>query len=119
MEFKSNIPIYLQVIDDLKKQIITGELALGERLLSTRELAVKYRINPNTASRVYSEMELMGISFTKRGLGTFVTEDRAVFESIKREMAQTAVIEYITEMKELGYTKEAMIQAIEDYFKGE
>lgn len=117
MEFKANIPIYLQVIDDLKKQIVSRELQLGDRLPSTRELAIKYQINPNTAARVYSEMELMGISFTKRGLGTFVTEDASIYERIKKEMAQFCIEEYVTEMKELGYDKDAMIQAIEEYFE--
>lgn len=117
MEFKANVPIYLQVIDDIKKQIVTGELALGDKLPSTRELAVRYQINPNTAVRVYNEMELDGLTFTKRGLGTFVTEDMGKYESIKREMAQFRIVEYVSEMRELGYEKEEMIRAIEDYFE--
>lgn len=117
MEFKANVPIYLQVIDDIKKQIVTGDLALGDKLPSTRELAVRYQINPNTAVRVYNEMELEGLTFTKRGLGTFVTEDVGKYESIKKEMAQFRIAEYVSEMKELGYEKEEMIRAIEDWFE--
>ena len=90
MEFKANVPIYLQVIDDIKKQIVTGDLALGDKLPSTRELAVRYQINPNTAVRVYNEMELEGLTFTKRGLGTFVTEDVGKYESIKKESEEIA-----------------------------
>jgi DNA-binding transcriptional regulator YhcF (GntR family) len=66
LEFKNNIPIYLQVIDDIKHKIVLGELNLGDKLPSTRELAVMYQINPNTAVRVYNEMELMGLCFTKQ-----------------------------------------------------
>lgn len=117
MEFKANVPIYLQVINDIKKQILCGQIALGEKLPSTRELAVKYQINPNTAVRVYNEMELEGICFTKRGLGTFVTEEQEKYESMKKEMAQVRIVEYVNEMKELGYTRETMIRAIEDYFE--
>ena len=117
MDFKANVPIYLQVISDIKKQIVCGQLALGEKLPSTRELAVKYQVNPNTAVRVYNEMELEGLCFTKRGLGTFVTEDREKYESIKMEMARIRIEEYVNEMRELGYTRETMIRAIEDYFE--
>ena len=117
VEFKANVPIYLQVIDDIKKQIVIGQLALGDKLPSTRELAVMYQINPNTAVRVYNEMELCGLTFTKRGLGTFVTEDKGKYESIKKEMAKFRIEEYVCEMKELGYEKKEMIRAIEDYFE--
>ena len=85
MEFKSNLPIYLQVIDDIKKKIITGTLPLGTKLPSSRELAIQYDINPNTAARVYNEMESLGLSYTKRGIGTFVTEDPQVIDRLKQE----------------------------------
>ena len=88
MEFENNIPIYIQVINQIKKDIITGKLPMGAKLPSTRELAVLYHINPNTAGRVYKEMELQNMCYTKRGLGTFVTEDAAVFKSMREEMAQ-------------------------------
>ena len=52
MDYKANIPIYLQVIDDIKKRILTGEIKLGDKLPSTRELAVQYTVNPNTAARL-------------------------------------------------------------------
>ena len=81
MEFENNIPIYIQVINQIKKDIITGKLPMGVKLPSTRELAVLYHINPNTAGRVYKEMELQNMCYTKRGLGTFVTEDAAVFKA--------------------------------------
>ena len=51
MEFENNIPIYIQVINQIKKDIITGKLPMGVKLPSTRELAVLYHINPNTAGR--------------------------------------------------------------------
>lgn len=117
MEFKNNSPIYLQVIDDIKHRIGSGGLRLGEKLPSTRELAVLYQINPNTAVRVYNEMEGMGICFTRRGLGTFVTEDEEKFYSIKKEMAQDYVKNYVNGMSGLGINKEEMIDYIKTYFE--
>ncbi len=117
MEFKANVPIYLQVIDDIKKKIVCGKIQLGDKLPSTRELAVAYRINPNTAVRIYNEMELLGICYTKRGLGTFVTEEQELYESMKKEMARFRIEEYVSEMKELGYDGSEMIIAVKEYLE--
>lgn len=112
MEFKSNIPIYLQVVDDIKKQIINGTINPGDKLLSTRELASAYTINPNTSMRVYSELESLGITFTRRGLGTFVSEDSKLVKRLKDEMAESLINEFINEFKSFGYTKDEVIEII-------
>ena len=114
MEFKSNLPIYLQVIDDIKKKIITGALPLGTKLPSSRELAIQYDINPNTAARVYNEMESLGLSYTKRGIGTFVTEDPQVIDRLKQlKQILTVLDEQLTGM---GYTPEEIIRLLQDYY---
>ena len=64
MEFNSALPIYLQVVTAIKRDIVTGKISLGEKLPSGRDLAIQYTINPNTASRVYKELENQGICFT-------------------------------------------------------
>ncbi len=115
MEFKSNIPIYLQVIDDIKHKIVDGSINLGDKLPSTRELAVSYQINPNTAVRVYNEMESMGLCFTKRGLGTYVSEQEELLMQIKEEMSKTIIEDFFEGMSSLGYTKEEMLEEINNY----
>ena len=70
--------------------MIQGKLLLGEKLPSTRELALQYQINPNTAVRIYKEMEQQNMCFTKRGLGTFVTEESAVVTAMREAMARIA-----------------------------
>lgn len=112
-DFNSGTPIYIQVINMLKKKMALSRLKPGDKLPSSRELAIEYSINPNTASRVYKEMELMGLCYTKRGLGTFVTEDKVVVNSIKQNMAKDYTSEYLGSMKDLGYKKEEMIKLIE------
>jgi DNA-binding transcriptional regulator YhcF (GntR family) len=106
MEFDNNIPIYIQVIQDIKKEIVRGALGLGEKLPSGRELAMKYKINPNTANRIYKEMEAEELCFTKRGLGTFVTEDIEKLKQIREEMAGTLLENFLEGMKHLGFSKE-------------
>lgn len=116
MDFKSNVPIYLQVISDIKSKIITGEIQLGSRLPSSRELAVKYQINPNTAARIYNEMELMGLSFTRRGIGTFVTEDTSVIDRLKSEQTDALVNDFITAFKNIGYSCDEIITIIKNNY---
>lgn len=113
MEYNNNLPIYLQVINQIKKDMIQGRLPMGEKLPSTRELAVQYQINPNTAVRVYKEMEQLGMCFTKRGLGTFVTEDVEVITKMKEEMAEELLESFVKEMIDLGFSKEELITIIE------
>ena len=112
MEFKSNIPIYIQVVDDIKKQIANGTIKPGDKLLSTRELAASYTINPNTSMRVYSELETEGITFTRRGLGTFISEDSNLAKRLKDEMADSLITQFIEEIKAIGYTKDDLINII-------
>lgn len=116
MDFRSNIPLYLQVMDDIKKQIISGELALGARLPSTRELAARYQINPNTAVRVYNELEAQGITFTRRGIGTFVTEDSSWKDRLRREMAETLISGLVSQLKEAGFTKQELLDTIARFY---
>lgn len=119
MEFDHNIPIYVQVIDMIKKDIIQGKLPMGAKLPSTRELAVQYHINPNTAGRIYKEMEMQNMCYTKRGLGTFVTEDAKVFAEIRQSMAENLVNGFVKEMRDLGYSKEDLIAVISVQFERE
>lgn len=113
MDFKANNPLYLQVVTDIKKKIITGKLPPGTKLPSTRELAAQYQINPNTAVRVYSQLEQEGITFIRRGIGTFVTEQEEIVMEYKTEMAESLIRELVAELKSLGLKKEEIIEVIE------
>ncbi len=117
MEFKSSIPIYQQVIDEIKGDIISGNLKPGDKLPSSRELAIKYAINPNTAARVYSEMESMGLSYTKRGIGTFVVDDHEVIQSLKQELIYRQFKELDEKLSNLGYHPEEIMEMLRDYYQ--
>lgn len=117
MEFDNNIPIYVQVINRMKKDMIRGKLPMGAKLPSTRELAVQYHINPNTAGRIYREMEMQNICYTKRGLGTFVTEDAKIFAEMREAMAQDLVNGFVKEMRDLGYSREELLAEVSGRFE--
>ncbi len=115
MNYNNETPIYLQVIHDLKKKIVQGKISPGEKLPSNRELAVLYKINQNTAARIYREMEAAGYCFTRRGIGTFISEEEKMTVNIKKEMADELLQNFIHEMKDLGYQKEEILEQITQY----
>ncbi len=112
MEFNPALPIYLQVMTAIKREIVTGTLEMGARLPSVRELAVQYAINPNTAGRVYRELENEGICFTRRGMGTFVTEDAQKVAQLKEAMADELARQYLDGMRRLGITREEALRRL-------
>lgn len=112
MEFNAALPIYLQVITMIKRDIIIGALPLGAKMPSVRDLAIQYTINPNTANRVYKELENEGICFTRRGMGTFVTEDETKVQHLKTEMAQELIHQFLDGMTQLGISEEEAILMI-------
>ena len=113
MEYNPALPIYLQVANAIKRDIVTGKLEPGAKLPSVRELAMAYTINPNTVSRVYKELEMEDVCFTRRGMGTFVTQDPEKVKTMKREMAGTLIYEFLEGMKQLGFTQEEAIKILE------
>lgn len=113
LEFNNNIPIYMQVIEKIKQDIVTGKLKPGEKMQSSREYALELGINFNTVARVYKELEMEEIVFTKRGLGTFITESADQIEDLRYGMAKKQIVSFIEGMKQIGFTKEEMIRFIE------
>ncbi len=106
MEYNAAIPIYLQVMTSIKRDIVTGKIQPGEKLPSVRDLAIQYSINPNTVSRVYRELEMEHVCFTKRGMGTFVTEDTDHVVQMREDMARGLVQEFLAGMRQLGISEE-------------
>ena len=107
MEYNTASPIYLQVINELKKRMVKGELKPGEKMPSNRELAVLFKVNQN--------MESMGLCYTKRGIGTFVSEEDDMISGLKKEMAEELVRNFMQEMEDLGFQKGDIIDRIADY----
>ena len=113
MEFNNNIPIYIQVMEKIKQDIITGKIKSGDKMPSSRDYANELGINFNTVARVYKEMEMEEILFTKRGLGTFITESTERIGNLRYEMAKIQIDTFINGMKQIGFTKKEMIKFIE------
>ncbi|HEY8531811.1 MAG TPA: GntR family transcriptional regulator [Limnochorda sp.] len=113
LDFSSTRPIYLQIVDEVKRAIARGELRPGDRIPSQRELAVQAKVNPNTVQRAYREMELLKMTETVRGEGTFVAQNPELLQSLRSEMAQEALQRFLSELRALGF-EGAEIRAMVD-----
>ncbi|GAY74777.1 GntR family transcriptional regulator [Sporolactobacillus inulinus] len=113
--FNPSVPIYLQLCERIKNRIIRGEIGIGERLPSVRELAIDVEVNPNTVQRAYRELEETGIVEKKRGQGTFVTENPAVLQRMREELKTRHIMLFVSEMREMGYTELEMLDGLKDF----
>lgn len=114
IKFDDKLPIYLQIMNYMKKIIITGEINGGDKLPSVRELSTQLKVNPNTIQRTYQELERENLVFTQRGMGTFVTEDKQIVKNLKKDMASDIIESFIHEMKGLGFSYDEIVEVVKD-----
>jgi DNA-binding transcriptional regulator YhcF (GntR family) len=117
MTFRSEAPIYLQLMDEIKGQIAAGRLAPGVKIDSIRELAARYVVNPNTVQRALLELEREGLLLTQRASGKFVTEDTLMIRNLRSTQAAERLKVFLSAMEALGFspaeTRELFIAAQE------
>ena len=112
--FDIDRPIYIQLVEQLKIHIISGMIMPGERLPSVRELALKLKVNPNTMQKALSELENLGLIYTERTNGKFVSDDKKKIEKFRLEYAKCKTKKYINDIKSLGLSMEDMINLIRE-----
>lgn len=119
IKFDDKTPIYIQVMDIIKKDIILGNLKKRNKLLSVRELSEKLQVNPNTVQRAYKELEREGIAYTQRGMGTFIVENVDIINDLKKNTARDVMEKFIDNMKSLGFKDKEIIDLVIKGLKGE
>lgn len=107
-------PIYAQLVEKIQQKIVAGELKPGEKVPSVRELATEAAVNPNTMQKALAELERIGLLYTQRTSGRFVTEDEEMICKVKQEMASKQIQVFLENMKLLGYDKEQTICIIKE-----
>ena len=112
-KFDNNIPIYIQLIEQLKIYIISGKLKSGERLPSVRDLALKTKVNPNTMQKALGELEELGLIYTERTNGKFVTDNQKLIDKYKKQYANDLSNKYFLSMQSVGFNKKETL----DYLK--
>lgn len=110
--FNNTQPIYLQIIRRLCRQVVRGELKAGTKLPSVREMAVQTGVNPNTVQRVYTELERLAIAETRRGLGSYITEDIFRLKQLREDLKSEQISSFITDMRETGFSPEEIVEGV-------
>ena len=110
--FQSNVPIYLQIIAELKRRIAAGELLPGGRVASVREMAAAFGVNPNTMQRALAELERLELIRTQRTAGRTVTEDLARIDREKRRLAQAGIDAFWQALAQLGYDRAQALELL-------
>ena len=115
----SSRPIYLQIIERVQMDIITGRYQPGDKLPSVRDLAQEAAVNPNTMQKALSELERSGVIYSQRTSGRFITEDKELIHQMKKELAAAEVSAFVAHMKQLGITPEEIRQLLAETIEEE
>lgn len=115
----SSRPIYLQILERVQMDIITGRYQPGDKLPSVRDLAQEAAVNPNTMQKALSELERSGLIYSQRTSGRFITEDKELIHQMKKELAAAEVSAFVAHMKQLGITPEEIRQLLAETIEEE
>ncbi len=110
--FSSEKPIFLQLAELIKNEIVSGKLSAGEKLKSVREYSAIYKVNPNTVQKALAELEDVGLIYTDRTNGKFVSSDIKSIEESKMQELSAKVKNFVKEMKNLGLDEKEIIKLI-------
>ena len=110
----SERPIYLQLVDRIKRQIAAGKYSPGDRFPSVRDLALEAAVNPNTMQRALAALEADGLLITSRTAGRTVTTEEGMIKAMKEQIAVEEYERFYLSMKELGYDDEGIRKFINE-----
>jgi GntR family transcriptional regulator len=116
IDFRSGIPIYIQVVERIKERIASGWLKPGTQLPTVRSLALDLRVNFNTVARAYRILDEVGIISTQQGRGTYVMEmpPPEVSEKIRQKGLKALTQRYLADASRLGASPEELDQILKD-----
>ena len=113
LDLKSGVPVYRQIIDQIRGAMAAGALATGDQLPTVRQLAVDLAINPNTVVRAYKELELGGLLETHQGTGTFISARKVSRGSAERERQLGQIVaDAVSHAGAAGFTIENLIEQL-------
>ncbi|MBI3173481.1 MAG: GntR family transcriptional regulator [Chloroflexi bacterium] len=116
INLRSDLPIYLQLIEQIKQQIADGTLKPGDQLPTVRSLAEELRVNFNTVARSYRVLDEAGVISTQQGRGTYITEKPPpeISDRLRRESLTALASRYVREARRLGFSNEEIRQKLLD-----
>lgn len=117
--FESTKPIYLQIMDLIKKEIAIGKLPPGSQMTSVRELAMQYQVNPNTVQRALSELEREGLVKSDRTVGRFINDQGDMVLMLRKQMIDEVIGDFVKKTVELNIKENQICSLIERYLSRE
>ncbi|MGI6256547.1 MAG: GntR family transcriptional regulator [Anaerovoracaceae bacterium] len=111
-KFKPGLPIYTQIVEQMKLSIAKGVYKPGEKLPAVRELAMEAAVNPNTMQRALTEMEREGLFYTERTNGRFVTKEEETLDKMRIALGEEFIRELFTNLEKMGMNKEQIVKAV-------
>jgi GntR family transcriptional regulator len=115
LDLHTGVPVYRQLIDQVRAGIASGTLGAGDQLPTVRQLAVDLEINPNTVMRAYRELELGGLLETHQGTGTFISDKKMEKKTAERERQLTQMAgEFAARAGAAGFTLEEAINRLRE-----
>ena len=112
--FDNERPIYIQLVEMIRIDIVSGKFQKGQKLPSVRELALMMKVNPNTMQKALVELENEKLIYTERTNGKYVTEDEKLIEKIKKQVAQELVNNYLHSMENIGISYESALKYLQE-----
>jgi GntR family transcriptional regulator len=116
LDFRSGTPIYTQIVEQVKQQVISGELKPGDQLPTVRALALELRVNFNTVARAYRLLDEAGIISTQQGRGTYILEvpppERT--EKLRKQALEVLTRDYLKEALRLGCSQDEIIESLKE-----
>ena len=112
-------PIYLQIEDLIKTNIIAGVYQPGQKLPSVRDLAAEASVNPNTMQKALTELERSGLVYTQRTSGRFITEDISKMTELKEQLAREQIQLFLKNMEQLGLSRDDIRRLLEKEWREE
>lgn len=119
IDFRSGLPIYTQIVNQVQAQVVSGVLEPGDQLPTVRALAEDLRVNFNTVARAYRLLDEERIISTQQGRGTYITEipPPKVSERLRKEMLEALAERYVSEAMRLDFSKSEIKQMVSDQIK--
>ena len=116
IDFRSGLPIYTQIVNQVQAQVGSGSLQPGDQLPTVRALAEELRVNFNTVARAYRILDEARIISTQQGRGTYITEipPPQITERLRRESLVALTQRYISEALRLGFSKDEISEIVKE-----
>ena len=118
LDLQSGVPVYRQIIDQVRGAIASGSLVMGDQLPTVRQLAVDLAINPNTVVRAYKELELTGQLETHQGTGTFIAEQKFPSDRAERQRQLNRIVaDAVARAGAAGFTIDQLLEQLRNWPK--